>query len=238
MKSRQLTRAFLLITGFWAVGACDTADSSTDGFTTNDSGTDSVCSPGDMRTCSGPDACEGAQLCSADGTWGSCDCADGTGGGAGTGGATGGAAGGGPSGSQWLTYYTNGSNETSQQIPFQLRIHSDVAVSASDLAVRYWLDLDGINTSVAIDSANIGAANVVAAVQADHIEFSFTSGSVAAGAYVEFQVRIYPTNWNAQFDQTNDWSWIGQTSGTSGWVDADHITVYHQGQLVYGLEPT
>ena len=65
-----------------------------------------TCTPGDTRTCVGPGACNGGQVCGSDGNWGGCDCGGGTGGNAGyagqTSGGSGGAApdGGGASGGQ------------------------------------------------------------------------------------------------------------------------------------------
>ncbi len=53
-------------------------------------GSSSKCSQGATRACLGPGACDGAQSCDADGTWGACDCG-------GTGGAGGGASGSGGS---------------------------------------------------------------------------------------------------------------------------------------------
>ncbi len=50
----------------------------------SETSTGSVCTPGATRSCSGPDACTGAQLCNDEGSaWGACDCRDGTGGSAG-----------------------------------------------------------------------------------------------------------------------------------------------------------
>lgn len=57
-------------------------------------GSSSKCSQGATRACLGPGACNGAQSCAADGTWGACDCG-GSGGSAGVaGGGVGGSAGG------------------------------------------------------------------------------------------------------------------------------------------------
>lgn len=38
------------------------------------------CKPNDTRSCVGPAACAGGQVCGADGKWGTCDCGGGTGG--------------------------------------------------------------------------------------------------------------------------------------------------------------
>jgi hypothetical protein len=51
-----------------------------------------VCTQGDTRTCTGPGACSGGQLCGSDGNWGGCDCGAG---GEGAGGANAGGSGGG-----------------------------------------------------------------------------------------------------------------------------------------------
>lgn len=59
------------------------------------------CSAGDTRSCAGPGACSGAQICDSNGNWSTCDCGGSGGGGGvagtaptgGAGGSTGGAAG-------------------------------------------------------------------------------------------------------------------------------------------------
>lgn len=53
------------------------------------------CKPNDTRTCVGPGACAGGQVCGADGTWGACDCGAAGSGGGGTAGASGSGGGGG-----------------------------------------------------------------------------------------------------------------------------------------------
>ncbi len=53
-----------------------------------------TCTPGDTRTCVGPGACNGGQVCGSDGNWGTCDCGGGgSGGSAGVGGSAAGASG-------------------------------------------------------------------------------------------------------------------------------------------------
>src|SRR5262249_53398642 len=48
------------------------------------------CTPGDSKSCAGPGACVGYQVCAGDGTYGACNCGTGgAGGGAGAGGAGG-----------------------------------------------------------------------------------------------------------------------------------------------------
>ncbi len=81
MLARYRTSVWLLggVLALAAVG-CDDDD-------------DTVCTSGDTQACLGPGACEGAQICNADGTaWGACDCgsAGGSGGGGGDGGGGGG----------------------------------------------------------------------------------------------------------------------------------------------------
>ncbi|MBI3206197.1 MAG: hypothetical protein HYZ29_31970 [Myxococcales bacterium] len=97
--STGLRYAFWLIAGLGSglslTGGCG-GDTDGDGSAGTSTGGAGSCTPGETRTCVGPGACQGGQLCGANGSWGSCDCgAGGAGGSAGSaGGSTGGAGGG------------------------------------------------------------------------------------------------------------------------------------------------
>ena len=90
MASRRLGFAVAILVWGVGVGACGSDDGPT--------GSPAQCAAGDTRVCTGPGACAGGQVCSADGTWSACDCGGGTGGVGGTAGADAGV--GGASGSQ------------------------------------------------------------------------------------------------------------------------------------------
>ncbi|MBS2964084.1 hypothetical protein KGA66_13585 [Actinocrinis puniceicyclus] len=121
------------------------------------------------------------------------------------------------------------------------------SVSLSHVRVRYWFTHDNGATTYAAtcDYAVIGCANVTENVvnlsaplnEADaYLEVGFTSGAgtLNAGASTgQIQLRFNKTDWSS-FTQTNDFSY-----GTnSAFQDSPHITVYVDGTLVWGVEPS
>ena len=58
----------LLLCGALAAAGCGGGDAGAG------AGKHDGCAAGETRTCVGPGACPGGQLCSAEGTWGTCDC--------------------------------------------------------------------------------------------------------------------------------------------------------------------
>lgn len=63
------------------VTACGSKTSETPGPSSGGSAGSGQCSDGDTRTCVGPGACEGGQVCGTDGRWSTCNCGPQSGGG-------------------------------------------------------------------------------------------------------------------------------------------------------------
>lgn len=127
-----------------------------------------------------------------------------------------------------------------------------VDVLLSDLTVRYWFTKEaGWNGSTAIgqsywcDWAQIGQSNVIASFKAltpaktgadTYLELGFkaAAGTLKAGANSgEIQSRFSKSDWS-NFTQTNDHSF---SATATSYVDWNKVTVYYQGQLIWGVEP-
>lgn len=118
-------------------------------------------------------------------------------------------------------------------------------ISYGELTARYWFTAEnfaGINTWV--DYAQLGNSKVkMKYVQLDtpragaygYIEYSFdrSAGSLAAGDNSGvIQSRFANTDW-AIFNETDDYSYVNNKT----YANNSHITLYRNGQLVWGAEP-
>ncbi|TGE03868.1 cellulose binding domain-containing protein [Hymenobacter fodinae] len=112
-----------------------------------------------------------------------------------------------------------------------------------DLKVRYWFSPEGtapLNHTV--DYAKLGAASITGqfaeatATGAEaYLELGFqpTAGTLYPLSRTgDIQYRITKADWSS-FQEANDYSY--RPAGPL--AENDHITVYYQGQLVYGVEP-
>ena len=135
-----------------------------------------------------------------------------------------------------LRFLTHDSNETVGQLSIQLLIMADEEVPLSEVTIRYWYTPDGATNQVLdVDEADIDASNVSATFEADHVAIAFTAGTVAAGGQLEFQFRIHPEAYDSRYTLTNDWSY---SPDADAYIDWDRITIYRNGQLVFGVEPS
>jgi endoglucanase len=153
----------------------------------------------------------------------------------------------GPSGSLKAQYKNNDTLVTGSQARPGLTLVNtgSTAVPLAGVTVRYWFTSDGGATTFTAycDYAAIGSGNVTESVQpstvagADHyLQIGFTSGagSLAAGANLgDIQARFNKNDWST-LNQANDYSF---GTGTS-YTDAPKVTVYVNGTLVWGTEPS
>ncbi|MBR7837403.1 fibronectin type III domain-containing protein [Actinospica durhamensis] len=161
------------------------------------------------------------------------------------------AAGGGGTGTGTVkVQYANlDSSPTDNQIKPGLQVVNTgtAALALSTVTLRYWFTSDGgANTfSTYCDYAVVGSSNVThsvvalatAVTGADHylqVGFTTGAGSLAAGASSgQIQNRLNKTDWS-NFNEVNDYSYGTNTA----YADWTKVTVYVNGTLAYGTEPS
>lgn len=146
-------------------------------------------------------------------------------------------------------YQVGATAASSSQITNQISLANTgtSAASLSGITVRYWFTEDGTQPLVySCDYAPIGCANVTATfgtvsparTGADHyLQLSFGSGAgtIPAGSETGgIQNRINQANY-AAFNQSNDYSFNAADTALTAWT---HVTVYYNGTLIYGTEPS
>jgi Cellulose binding domain len=136
---------------------------------------------------------------------------------------------------------------------FQVINHGPAAVPLSSLTIRYFYQKDG-NTSAdqnfACDYAQVGGTGITGSVSAvfntftgtdadEYVEIHFASGSgnlepgVASPVPAIVQARIWADGFPT-LDQTTDYSFNPNLTQYTDWT---HITLYQNGNLVWGVEP-
>lgn len=138
-------------------------------------------------------------------------------------------------------------NATNNSINPQLKLENQgsAVVPCSELTARYWFTAEnfaGINTW--IDYAQLGNSKVkMKYVQLDtpragaygYIEYSFDKSAgnlVAGGNSGVIQSRLANTDWT-NFNEADDYSYVNNQA----YANNNRITLYRNGQLVWGVEP-
>ncbi len=141
---------------------------------------------------------------------------------------------------------TNDGGASSAQIQYglQLRNTGTAAIDLDTVTMRYWFTSDGSTALpvVACYYATFGCGNIQQSAvdlpdrleKADHYaEISFTTGGLAPGESASLDQLAIRDPAGATYTQANDHSFLNQGSFT----DNQRVTVYVDGQLVWGTEP-
>jgi endoglucanase len=138
-----------------------------------------------------------------------------------------------------VQYKAGNTNAKDNQIQPQFNIKNTgaAAVKLSDLKLRYYFTKEGSQSLNSwVDWAVIGAANINRTFTESYVELSFSeaAGSIAAGSQTgDILLRIANNDWS-NLDESNDYSYDpAKTSLT----DHSKVTLYHKGQLAWGIEP-
>jgi hypothetical protein len=122
----------------------------------------------------------------------------------------------------------------------------NVPVDIHDIKIRYYYTGEGENPqNFFCDWSSIGAGNIMASfVELDNpcegadryveLEFTQDAGVLGPEGSIDIHTRIAQEDWS-EYIQTNDYSF--NESGKD-YVDWDKVTVYINGELKWGIEPT
>jgi cellulose 1,4-beta-cellobiosidase len=121
------------------------------------------------------------------------------------------------------------------------------SVPLSELKIRYWYTREGtVGQNFFCDYAVVNCSNITgtfvqvspARTGADfylEVGFSAAAGSIAAGGQSgEIQARFAKTDWS-NYNETGDFSFDPTKTSFADW---DHVTLYRNGTLVWGTEPS
>jgi hypothetical protein len=116
----------------------------------------------------------------------------------------------------------------------------NVSINYGELKARYWFSPEGSTTvNHWVDWAQVGASNIGGAVGQKGSELYFeTSFAPSLGQLYplsstgDVRYRLAKADWS-NFLEDNDWSFRAPWA----YDPNDHLTLYYQGQLVYGTEP-
>ncbi len=140
-----------------------------------------------------------------------------------------------------LEYRNNGEAGDAVELKpvFQIVSEAETAIPYSDFTIRYWYTPDhDVNMNFNVDyTAVSGVTGTFGSVDDEHyieVGFSASSGSLSANSSSgEIQTRLNHLNYQSH-DQSNDFSFDSSKTSMKPHV---LVTLYYQGELVWGLEP-
>ncbi len=144
-----------------------------------------------------------------------------------------------------VQYRVGDTDPADQQIRAQFNLvnHGATAIPLEELTLRYWYTKETGPPAqefhcdyARIDSALVaGSFGTTDLPGVDHyMEVSFTGGTLPAGGDTgEIQTRFNTETW-PNYDETDDYSYDGTITEYEDW---DRVTLYLNGQLIWGAEP-
>lgn len=141
---------------------------------------------------------------------------------------------------------TDASTSTNTLRPLLQIVNTGSAgIPLSELKIRYWYTKDGTaSQNFYCDWSAMGCSNIRATFVTlpgtisganNYLELSFYSGTLAANSSSgEIQDRIAKSDWT-NFTQSDDYSFDATKSSFADW---DKVTLYRNGVLVWGTEPS
>ncbi|RNL82374.1 T9SS C-terminal target domain-containing protein [Sinomicrobium pectinilyticum] len=139
------------------------------------------------------------------------------------------------------------SNTGTNEIHTVLKLNNEgnVPIDYKDLGIRYWFTKDSeAGLKYRIDHAELDGANISGefvtfdpAVPGADTYFEISIDSAAGIFYPlsdtgDIEYHISKSDWSG-FEESEDYSYVPKAP----FAENDHITVYYQGELVYGTEP-
>lgn len=129
---------------------------------------------------------------------------------------------------------------------YKLVNNGNVSIDLKDVKLRYYYTGEGeIDQNFYCDWSSIGSSNIISSFVelanpcegADrYLELSFAqdTGELGPEGSFEIHTRMAQKDWS-DYTQTNDYSF---NESSSNYVDWDKVTVYINGELTWGIEPT
>nr|WP_294928035.1 cellulose binding domain-containing protein [uncultured Flavobacterium sp.] len=127
----------------------------------------------------------------------------------------------------------------------KLNNEGNMSIDYKDLSIRYWFTKDSdADLKYWMDYAALGGSNISgqfvelsSSVAGADTYFEITLDSLVGTLYPlsstgNIQYRITKSNW-LKFEELDDYSYLPKAP----FAENSHITVYHKGALVYGIEP-
>lgn len=139
-----------------------------------------------------------------------------------------------------LLYRPAEANTTSNQIKPFMKIYNPgpIPIDLSEITIRYWFTPEGTGIDeFFVDWAQMGQEHITGTFYNGYVEIGFLTSAPALNIGTdtgEMQIRITKPDWS-EYDQGNDYSF--DNSSPNDFTANTKITAYHEGALIFGVEP-